>query len=74
VCSPTAGGGAEWIRHVADYGGRVGGGMQLPVVDIDGDGDRDIVCPGKSGLFLLQNLSERPGGRRGGRATTTGGA
>ena len=54
---PAAGGGAEWIRHVIDYGGRVGGGMQLPVVDIDGDGDRDIVCPGKSGLFLLRNLT-----------------
>jgi hypothetical protein len=51
--------GAEWIRHVAEYGGRVGGGMQLPVVDIDGDGDRDIICPGKSGLFLLKNLTRR---------------
>ena len=54
------GGGAEWIRHVADYGGRVGGGMQLPVVDLDRDGDLDIVCPGKSGLFLLENRTRRP--------------
>jgi hypothetical protein len=58
--APVGGGAAEWIRHLIDYGGRVGGGMQLPVVDIDGDGDRDVVCPGKSGLFLLQNLSRRP--------------
>ncbi|HET7697443.1 MAG TPA: VCBS repeat-containing protein [Vicinamibacterales bacterium] len=56
---PAPNGAAEWMRHVADYGGRVGGGMQLPVVDIDGDGDRDIICPGKSGLFLLRNQSPR---------------
>ena len=48
----------EWVRHVIDYGGRIGGGMQIPVVDIDGDGDLDIVCAGKSGLFLLENLTK----------------
>ena len=56
-------GGVEWIRHVIDYGGRMGGGMQIPVVDIDGDGDLDIVCPGKSGLFLVENLTKGPAGR-----------
>jgi hypothetical protein len=49
--------GVEWIRHVIDYGGRVGCGMQIPVMDIDGDGDLDVVCPGKSGLFLIENLT-----------------
>jgi hypothetical protein len=54
----SAGGGqVEWIRHLIDFGGRMGGGMQIPVVDIDDDGDLDVVCAGKSGLFLAENLS-----------------
>ena len=51
----AAAGGVEWIRHLVDYGGRVGGGMQIPVVDLDNDGDLDLVVGGKSGLFLIQN-------------------
>ena len=48
----------EWIRHLVDYGGRLGGGMQIPVIDIEGDGDLDLVCAGKSGLFLVENLTK----------------
>jgi hypothetical protein len=48
----------EWVKHVIDYGGRMGAGMQIPVVDIDADGDLDIVCPGKSGIFLIENLTK----------------
>lgn len=48
----------EWVRHIVHYGGRVGGGMQIPVVDIDGDGDLDIAVGGKGGLFLFENLSK----------------
>ena len=50
--------GLEWIRHLIDFGGRMGGGMQIPVVDIDGDGDLDVICAGKSGLFLAENVSK----------------
>lgn len=49
--------GWEWARHIIHYGGRVGGGMQIPVVDIDGDQDLDIVVAGKGGVFLFENLS-----------------
>lgn len=47
--------GPEWSRHVLHYGGRVGGGMQIPVIDIDHDGDLDIVVAGKGGLYLFEN-------------------
>ena len=47
----------EWVKHVVDYSTRTGGGMQIPVVDIDGDGDLDFVVAGKSGLFLFENLT-----------------
>jgi hypothetical protein len=52
-------GGVEWIRHVIEYGGKVGGGMQIVVADVDRDGDLDIVVGGKSGLFYLENLIKR---------------
>jgi hypothetical protein len=48
----------EWIRHLIDYGGRMGGGMQIPVTDLDGDGDLDLVCAGKSGVFVAENLTK----------------
>ena len=51
------GAGVEWIRHVISYGGQTGAGMQIPVIDIDHDGDLDIVVAGKSGLFLIENLT-----------------
>ena len=47
-----------WSRHVVEYGSRAGGGMQIPVVDIDGDGDLDFAVGGKSGLFLFENLTK----------------
>lgn len=50
-----------WARHVVEYGSRAGGGMQIPVADIDGDGDLDFAVGGKSGLFLFENLTKGHG-------------
>ena len=55
---PGPKGSIEWIRHIIDYGGRAGGGLQMVVEDIDGDGDRDVVTAGKTGLFLSENLTK----------------
>ena len=62
---PGPKGTVEWIRHIVDYGGRAGGGLQMVVQDIDGDGDRDIVTGGKTGLFLSENLTKTAPAPRG---------
>jgi len=46
---------------VIGYSTRTGGGMQIPVADLDGDGDLDFVTPGKTGLFLFENLTRSEG-------------
>ncbi|MHC4436935.1 MAG: HEAT repeat domain-containing protein [Planctomycetota bacterium] len=46
----------KWQRHIIHEGGKVGLGISTTALDIDADGDIDIVAPGKSGLFLLENL------------------
>ena len=48
-------GSVEWVKHVIDYGGRTGGGLQIPVVDFDKDGVSDFVVAGKSGLFVFMS-------------------
>jgi hypothetical protein len=41
----------------------MGGGMQIAVQDLDGDGDLDIVSGGKAGLFIAENLTKQPSRR-----------
>ncbi|MFN7921539.1 MAG: VCBS repeat-containing protein [Bryobacteraceae bacterium] len=52
---PIGKGQLQWVKHVIDFGGRAGGGMQVQVADIDGDKDLDIAVGGKLGVFLFEN-------------------
>ncbi len=36
--------------------GSAGAGLHIEARDIDGDGDVDLICPGKTGLYLFENL------------------
>ncbi|MAG95051.1 MAG: hypothetical protein CMJ48_15100 [Planctomycetaceae bacterium] len=38
-----------WRRHTLSYDEGIGSGMNIPIVDLDGDGDLDIVVTGKWG-------------------------
>ncbi|MCC6587118.1 MAG: VCBS repeat-containing protein [Bryobacterales bacterium] len=56
--NPDAKPGLQWVRHVIDFSTRAGGGMQIPVADIDGDGDLDFAVGGKLGVFLFENKTK----------------
>ena len=38
--------------------GTAGTGLQMTAIDLDKDGDLDLVCPGKSGLYWFENLGK----------------
>jgi hypothetical protein len=50
--------GLQWRRHTIDYGSRTGAGLQVRVVDIDQDGDLDIIVGGKTGLYFFENMTK----------------
>jgi len=45
----------EWVRREIANGDQVGFGLDPKVVDLDNDGDLDLICPGRSGLYWLEN-------------------
>ena len=49
----------SWTRHPISIGERVGFGLDPKVVDIDADGDLDVLGADKSGLYLCENLGQR---------------
>jgi hypothetical protein len=44
-----------WKSRLISKGKQVGFGLDPQVVDLDKDGDLDLVCPGRSGLYWLEN-------------------
>ncbi len=38
--------------------GTAGTGLEVTAIDMDGDGDIDLLCPGKSGLYWFENLTK----------------
>ncbi|MCZ6794861.1 MAG: FG-GAP-like repeat-containing protein [Planctomycetota bacterium] len=49
-----------WRRGVVSVGGPAGFGLDPKAVDLDGDGDLDLLAPGRSGLYWLENRGRRP--------------
>jgi hypothetical protein len=55
----TRGGAVRWTQHIISHGERIGSGLSIPVVDIDGDGDLDVVVTGKwGGPVLFENTAK----------------
>ncbi|MEZ6146638.1 MAG: VCBS repeat-containing protein [Planctomycetaceae bacterium] len=45
-----------WQRTILDWGSRAGMDLDPKAVDLDADGDLDLLCPTRGGLCLLENL------------------
>jgi hypothetical protein len=44
-----------WQKFVIDDSGKVGTGLAMTAADMFGTGRQDLICPGKSGLYLFVN-------------------
>jgi len=68
---PLSFGHMEWIQgepsHNPPPNGAIAMGMKTVVADMDGDGDNDVVSPGKSGLYVFYNTATAPQPRPGHR-------
>lgn len=47
----------KFTKYIISYDENIGVGMNMQAVDVDFDGDLDLVAPGKTGLYLIENLS-----------------
>ena len=47
----------KFTKHIVTYDENAGSGMSLAALDIDADGDIDVIAPGKTGLHLLENTT-----------------
>jgi len=47
----------KFTRVPLAYNALAGGGTQFVVVDLDGDGDLDVLCAGKTGQYWFENLT-----------------
>ncbi|MGE3809230.1 MAG: FG-GAP repeat domain-containing protein [Gemmataceae bacterium] len=45
-----------WQQHIISRGGKVGMDLDPKAIDLDGDGDLDLICPARCGLHWLENL------------------
>jgi hypothetical protein len=50
----------SWKRRTIHAGDRVAFGLDPKIVDVDGDGDLDIVTGDRSGFYLLENIPAEP--------------
>lgn len=45
----------QWLKFVIDYNTKTGAGLQLNAVDLRKTGRLDIIAPGKTGIYVLEN-------------------
>ncbi|MCM8537490.1 MAG: VCBS repeat-containing protein [Lentisphaeraceae bacterium] len=50
----------KWHKHILSYAEGIGSGLSIPVVDLDGDGDLDIIVTGKwGGPVIFENQTKK---------------